>query len=677
MSDGEIREFELSDGTRAKVPAQHMEKWMRRMEARGVDFKTVGAPVAEPAPEPAPIAAPHAEGKEPPEPVDNDNDGDAPQRVQPFGDWLGNAVERGAQSFQDSSIGAGLAGVGRVLTGGGADELAGTLAGAGRVAGDPEGMQRIYRRGGPVADQVQQVRETQDTQDARYPIPTAIGKGVGAGMLAAATTPYLTAAAPLAAATGTAALGMAQGAGESRAASPEQVLADSATGGTAALAGGALPYAAAPVMTLASKPVAAVGRWMADSPRVVAWRNANRAAAGGAYGGKLAQLEESDPGYIQRLGQFAEDYQLGKRGEPTRMGGATTGGVGGAILGYTTSDEDTTAGKLADAAKYGAGGAAAGAALKLPAPSGASVYRDNAKALLVKFGDEIGRTVDAVSSYGYGYPKAELRKKLLASNRKLPNPNTEEGIALRKTMRRKIKTSIDSLPDKLDARALHGLKKQYESLAEFEPNATPGEGAIAGAYRDLAKGPRSMLHKAMRKQALPEDEAAFFSSNDNLGFASDLAAQGNKRVAQEAGNQAVSLSAAASGSIPGAAALQAAKVYGRDMTADALSGVLSAGRSMARLPQRLQVGTEAAFPSAIGAVESPQSRVAVEKASGAFVPAHAYAQTDEQQPSTAPSFGDWFAVDAARTPSQRVELSRRIYTDPEFRARLRANAEGD
>lgn len=508
------------------------------------------APPTPPVQRPAPVAAPQQAmtGRE------------AAERAQGgFGDWLGRKAGEAVDTAGDLARG-----IGRGVT---FDAMAPASAAIEEGlesfrTDDGTGIPKIYSAGSRQQSTAQANRAADARGQARSPAATAIGQGLGMAPAAVAST-ALTGPAGLVAAP--VAMGLLSRSGASDAPDAEQWAGetfDPKAVLTDATIGAALPVGARALG--AGAPTVAAGA------RKLGYKS--RAGASGAYGGELAKLEKETPGFAQKFGEYLEKNKIGDRpGGRTRTGGALTGGVGGALYGAAISEDESMSGRAENAAKYGLGGAAIGAAAKLPVPSTPAVYAENATRLRATLGNAIDETIAEATEQGVQVSRASLLARLRGVRSSIPNNTTDEG-ALRQRVQAEINKARENYGDTVSPSELHSLKLSYRKAAGFDPKKTytDSDSAMKQQFRKMGTKTSDLLKSSIVEMAEQTETAPRFAqATADYGMASTAARLGTKRVAQEAGNQGVSLPAAATGSAAAGAAMEGVKRVGKDVMADA------------------------------------------------------------------------------------------------------------
>jgi hypothetical protein len=293
-------------------------------------------------------------------------------------------------------------------------------------------------------------------------------------------------------------------------------------------------------------------------------------------------------------------------------------------------------------------------------PMGPADYAAAAEAKAVPVGNEMGQILDRSSQLGVEIPKSDMLRQLRAL--RLSHAQ-EAGDAASPKMRR-VERAIKDLEsgsryaskDKLTARDLQDLKSTYETDAGYRKGEAPAPAsrlASKQASGEVATVYRRNLHDAMRGAdevgnpidatggAIQEDADRYFDLNSRYGKLKSI--QG---VARGAEGRSDMTGAVARGVFePIAAGARLASEYGADMGATAM-----------KVPQRLSQF----YSQATG----PMTAASAPLATGMMA-----------EPVVGDDMAKWFDANAPRTPEQRSEIAKRMQTDPEFRARARANAD--
>lgn len=422
--------------------------------------------------------------------------------------------QKAAQGLSDMARGAGQG-----ATYGFQEEIVSRMV---PEASDDTGIPRTYGEGDAQRSMQSQMRRDYAEAEERSPIATAVGQGVGmlpsAIATGAAGGAARTAAGAIAreAAIG-GATGAVSGAGFSEGESAGEVLDDATESALeGAILGGSFAGGARALATGA--PGAA--QWLGSAA------DRMRARASGAYGGEMSKLvQEHGDEFVEQLGQFIERHGIHKRGPGWRR-----------LI-----------------------------------PSTPAVYRDNAAALRKQLGEEIGVALDDAVEQGVSYPKEDIVASIRGKASRV-SPATAE-TARSKRMLQDLANRVErTYGDTLDPRELHDLKSLYEEMGGYSAgkNVPSGQGVRAKAYRDVANVPRRALSESMGEQALDETAQQFAQANKGFGMARTVENLARKRAAQEAGNQVISLPAAATGDVVGGTTLEGMKRIGSDVLADTM-----------------------------------------------------------------------------------------------------------
>lgn len=525
MSDPGLRVFVLDNGQRASVPADKIDKWMRRMDARGIGFKTEGAPVGEPeTPPPAPAA-------------DSAPAPGTPPAEAPWYEVLGKGAERGARAVGQGAADFGR-GLGQGITSRWGDELAARMT---PEVDDGTGIPREYAAGSATADMTEQNRrdnrEARERSPALYTGGEVIGAvdqaalpGAAAGKLGLAARAAGTArAVPLAAsiaknAIGGAGYGFAAGTGGSEASDPLDVLREGYSGAkTGALLGGGTTAVLGGVGKAAS----------ALAPKLMRGSNFMRGQAVGAPP-DLGDAAES----IGRQPGESAATAVGRKVEELGLPGASKGPMTGA--GYARA----------------------------------------ADARADDLGTQLGIIIDrAAGPSGVGVPKAQVVDELLALRREYASGASDAARSKAAVVERAIKRLNAKPSETLDARDLQTLKSEFEASGGYrkgEAPPTPRISVAKEANRDVATTMRKNLTGAMDEQALREDVQPFHGARRGIGAARAIqsyasGAEGQSGMTRPLGRALLNF-------IPGGHALHAGLELGEDVAASGLKGAATGAR---------------------------------------------------------------------------------------------------
>lgn len=500
-------------------------------------------------------------------------------------------------SASKSKVGDFFRGVGRGVLSDWADEAAAALV---PEVDDDTGIPRTYAEGS--ADEAMLAHQRKEQQEAqeRSPALTGVGRFTGAAAQGILTAPAMPAAVGLRGAmAANAAQGLAMGAAQAAGAAEEDKAQAALEGGAwGAVLGGAAPAVMHGIGAVA-KPAA---RKIAEHARSFA--NRNRAAASGAYGAELAKLaERHGPEFVEELGENIERLGLHERqGAMASPWVSTAAGAGlGGAYGLYTSDEAELGDRLMDAGMYAVAGGLLGRAAK-GLPSTPTVYRDNAMRVAGELGDQLNTSIAEATEQGVSFPKEELLARMSRIARQNTDLMTDEGMASRAHARKLMERVGRKFDEHVTPAQLQKLKKLYEKRGGFKPdkNLPAGEAERRLMYRALASAPRTALREsieglpataereAVQGLALPETAEAFSRARQDFGIAKTVKNLARKRVAQEQGNQILSLptAAASPGGVVPAATFEGLKRIGRDVLADVGRGVQRSAEHIAGMGPR-------------------------------------------------------------------------------------------
>ena len=549
----------MSDGAKPRVQRNKRTGELRVSYDDGATWQPVALP-GQGAPAPDPTLTP---GRETPTPVPRETVAPAqPSAPRGFGDWLtegagmvGDAAGRfvdhlGVPSMDDvAQTGADLVrGVGRGVT---FDAMAPASAALTPTVDDGTGIPREYAAGSPDADLTQQRRREDAEAQARSPLATAAGRGLGtAAVLAPAAAAAIPAAGGAAATTG---------------------LGTVAQAALPAVAAGALARGGA-----AMDPNRSFGDWMGEvaDPNAVAL-DATIGAGVPAVGGLVAE------------GATAAAPVL--RGAANRTRAAASGAYGGELKKLREAKGPQAADELGDAIER------TGIRPSGFVPKSARSYMEGSERVREELGDTIGQSLTQFDDLNVRTPRADVESGLLGKARALNQGVTDDAATGARTVGRVLDRTRARYGDELKPTELHALKRETERAGGFKPGTVrgPRDTAKAEANQDAADVFRSELDRAVTEQVdIPELTGPYRAAMRDYGHADDANTLASKRVDHELGNQIFSLptimggitgagAGAAGGSMTsglvgaglGAGGVALSKLYGKDIAANTLRGL--------------------------------------------------------------------------------------------------------